>query len=314
MKAWFLGLGMAGLLALLLALSPAAHAETMTRSFEGGMDLEITYPASLVAGREGTVSILVTNNGWEEKRDISLDFGPSTSGLAVSPEEPVRIGRLAEGGSHGESLTVRALEDAAHGRHFMNLKYSQVLVENNEVPREPAFYDLAIPVTVKGDPRVMVQTKAPESIFADAEFPLKVTLLPQDADITDVNVRVVPPSDIAFRGETSHTFSKIERGTQVEVMSRIVTPAGQPSSEHRLPFVVAVNYTDDAGDQKSDSQTVSIVLRPRSFMELTSDGGIWVGDFFIAPYISLGTIIGIPAGTLFSLLIKRRGWPRGSGT
>ena len=40
-------------------------------------------------------------------------------------------------------------------------------------------------------------------------------------------------------------------------------------------------------------------------MEITNDGGIWIGDFFIAPYVSIGTIIAIPAGTIFSLLIRR---------
>ena len=40
-------------------------------------------------------------------------------------------------------------------------------------------------------------------------------------------------------------------------------------------------------------------------MELTTDGGIWIGNFFIAPYVSLGTIIGIPAGAIISLLIRR---------
>ena len=58
-------------------------------------------------------------------------------------------------------------------------------------------------------------------------------------------------------------------------------------------------------EMKEDSQTVSVVLRPRTFMELTTDGGIWIGDFFIAPYVSLGTIIGIPAG-IISLLKKKK--------
>ena len=39
--------------------------------------------------------------------------------------------------------------------------------------------------------------------------------------------------------------------------------------------------------------------------KITNDGGLWVGDFFIAPYVSIGTIVGIPAGTIFSLLLKR---------
>jgi len=41
-------------------------------------------------------------------------------------------------------------------------------------------------------------------------------------------------------------------------------------------------------------------------MELTTDGGIWIGDFFVAPYVSIGTLIGIPAGTILSLMIRRR--------
>ena len=77
-------------------------------------------------------------------------------------------------------------------------------------------------------------------------------------------------------------------------------------TEYRIPFGIVVEYTDDTGAEKADSQTVSLVLRPRTFMELTGDGGIWIGDFFIAPYVSIGTIIGIPAGTIMTLLIKRR--------
>ena len=59
------------------------------------------------------------------------------------------------------------------------------------------------------------------------------------------------------------------------------------------------------GSENVESQTVSVILRPRTFMELTTEGGIWVGNFFIAPYVSLGTIIGIPAGAIISLLIRR---------
>ena len=77
-------------------------------------------------------------------------------------------------------------------------------------------------------------------------------------------------------------------------------------TEHKVPFEVIVRYTDDVGSEKIDSKTVPLVLRPRTLMEITTDGGIWVGDFFIAPYVSIGTIVGIPAGTLFSLAIKRR--------
>ena len=84
----------------------------------------------------------------------------------------------------------------------------------------------------------------------------------------------------------------------------MITPT-YVSTEHTIPIKVMVNYTDDLGDEKSDSWSVPLLLRPKTFLEITNDGGIWVGDFFIAPYVSIGTIVGIPAGTIFSLLLRR---------
>ena len=151
----------------------------------------------------------------------------------------------------------------------------------------------------------MIYTKMPESIFSNAEFPIDVEVISEDMDITDVSIKIIPPNDIEFRGEMLHTFSKIEKNTPVGITSQIITPVEEVNTEHKLPFEIIVTYTDDVGVEKEDSQTVSVVLRPRTFMELTTDGGIWIGNFFIAPYISLGTIIGIPAGAIISLLIRR---------
>ena len=289
---------------------PSIHGETLVQNLEGGMDIEITHPNEIVVGREGIISILVKNNGWEEKQDISFEFSLSEiPGLIVDPNN-VRIEKLAEGGSYGENVNLKITADASPGIHFLNIKYSQILVSNNETPQEPFYHDIAIPITIKEDPNITIHTKTPESIFANAEFPIEVEVISQDIDITDVRIKIIPPNDIEFRGETMHAFSKIEKNTPVGITSRIITPTEEVNTEYKLPFEIIVEYTDDVGEQKEDSQTVSVVLRPRTFMELTTDGGIWVGDFFIAPYVSLGTIIGIPAGAIISLLVRRKTSPK----
>ena len=127
-----------------------------------------------------------------------------------------------------------------------------------------------------------------------------------DIDIRDINVRIIPPDDIGFRGETIHAFSTIKKGEPVTITSRIITASEEINTEYKLPFEIIVKYTDDVGEQKTDSKTVSLVLRPRVFMELTTEGGIWIGGFFIVPYVSLGTVIGIPAGALLTFMIRRR--------
>lgn len=269
------------------------------------MDIKITHPKDGVVGRTFSVSVLVTNNGWEEKQDVSFVFSQNNVMIPVDAKE-ITIDRLAQGGSFGDSLDFIIAEDATPGIHFLNVKYSQVLVANNENPQPSISQDIAIPIQIIDEPDVDIYTKTPESIFTNAEFPFEVRVTSDDIDIKDVTIRVITPKDIEFRGETMHTFSKIEKDNPVSFTSRIITPSEEVNTEYKLPFEVIVEYTDDLEEEKSESKTVSLVLRPRTFMELTTDGGIWVGDFFIAPYISLGTIIGIPMGAIISILIRRR--------
>ena len=283
-----------------------ANAATINQSFEGGMDVEITYPDSVVVDRDFQISILTKNNGWEEKQDVSYVFTNKDGAFVPITSNELIIPKISEGGSFGDSLKFNVDKETTPGKHFLNLEYSQVLVANNEEPQQPFTTNIAIPIEVKQKAKVVISTVTPESIFANAEFPFIVNIAPQDTDISDVTIEIVPPRDIQFRGETMHTFSSIQQSDPVSITARIMTPEEEVKTEYKVPFQIRVTYTDDVGEEKMDSKTISLVLRPRTFMELTTDGGIWVGDFFIAPYVSLGTIIGIPAGAIFSLLLRKK--------
>ena len=277
---------------------------------EGGVDVTITHPGSVIAGTEFAVTILVENNGWEEKRDVRFGFRPSPA-LVPSQDELV-IERVAEGGSVGETIGFGA-SAGAEGDYFLNVEYSQVLVRDNEAPQDPFRADVAVPITVMGEPRVSIRTAAPESIFPNAEFPFEVEVVSGDADLRELSVRISPPEGIEFRGDTLHTFSNVERGEAVRIRSEIVTPQGEVDAQHSLPFKVVASYKDRQGGEAAESETVQLTLRPRTFMEITSDGGIWIGGVFVAPYVSIGTIIGIPAGAILSLLVRRAQGRRGGG-
>jgi hypothetical protein len=270
------------------------------------MDIEITYPNEIITGREYSISVLLKNNGWEDKQDISLIFSSQDNALAAGISDNITIDKLTQGGTYGVNIDLSIPSNLSSGVHFINLEYSQVHVANNKISQPAIYHNIAIPIVIKEDPTVTIYTKIPESIFANAEFPITVEVLSKNIDIIDVNIKIITPKDIEFRGETSHTFSKIEKNTPIEITSQIITTNKEVNLEYRIPFEIIVTYTDDIGNKKEDSQTVSVVLRPRTFMELTVDGGIWIGDFFITPYVSLGTIIGIPAGTIISLIIRKK--------
>lgn len=291
---------------LFIVIIPIVDAKSpIKQTMEGGMDVEITYPDVTVIDRTITVSFLVKNNGWENKQDVNFIFTPDSAIIPIE-KNSIRIENIAAGGSYGETISFRIASNASLGSHFLNLKYSQTLLANNEESQPPTQTNIAIPIFIKDQPKVTIHTITPESLFSNAEFSFIVEIISEDIDINDVKLEIIPPKDIDFRGETLHTFSSIQKNVPISVTSRITTPSQEINTQYNIPFQVIVTYTDDVGKENSDSKTISLIMRPRTFMELTTDGGIWIGDFFIAPYVSLGTIIGIPAGAILSLAIRKK--------
>lgn len=296
---------MLSVILLFIMIIPTADAATIKQTMEGGMDIAITHPDVAVIDRIITISFLVKNNGWEDKQDVTFTFGPNNVIISVE-KDSIQIEKIAASGSYGETVDFRIASDASLGSHFLNLEYSQVLLANNEEAQPPTQTNIAVPILIIDRPRVTIHTATPESLFTNAEFPFTVEIISEDIDINDVKLEIVPPQDINFRGETLHTFTSIQKNVPISITSRIITPSQEINTQYNIPFQVVVTYTDDVGQENTDSKTVSLIMRPRTFMELTTDGGIWIGDFFIAPYVSLGTIIGIPAGAILSLAIRRK--------
>jgi len=287
------------------ALVPSVYAEMVTQTMEGSMDLEITYPESVMIGRTFSISIHLQNNGWENKQDISFNISNPDSVFKPLGDEKIIIGELTTTSSFGTTLDYHVANNANVGTHFFNISYSQVLVSNNIDPMVPTKSNIALPIIVEKEPIVRIETITPESIFANTEFPFEVSITSDDIDLSDLSVQIIIPQDIGIRGDTSYSVSLLEKGEPYTINAELMTPITDITTEYTIPVKVTVSYTDDLGDEKSESQSVPLLLRPKTFMEITNDGGIWIGDFFIAPYVSIGTIVGIPAGTILSLLIRR---------
>lgn len=281
-----------------------ANAATIKQTMDGAMDLSIEYPDSVIVGRDFTVSVFIQNNGWEDKQDVLFLIQPQSESI-MAKNQTLLVNRLSKGSSFGGTLEFSTTDHSEIGTQYLNAVYSQILLSNNEIPQPVFQKNIALPILLKGAPEVHLNTITPTSIFPNAEFQFDVEITSKDVSIRDVLVQIVAPSDVSLRGQTSYTYSIIEKDTPISIRSTVTTNPEEVTSEHKIPFEVKIAYTDDSGQEQTASKTVSLLLRPRTFMEFTTDGGVWIGGFFLAPYVSMGTIIGIPAGALFSLMIHR---------
>ena len=288
----------------MISLIPYAYAETIKQSMEGGMDLEVTYPDSVMTERVFSISILLQNNGWENKQDISFILSNLDGAFTSLGDDTIIIEELTTTSSFGTTIDYQVSDTANEGTHFLNIDYTQILVSNNIDPMEPTQTNIALPIDVYGNPVIVVETVTPESIFSNSEFTFETTVVSEDIDLKDVTVQIITPPDIEFRGDTSYVISLLEKQEPYTVTAEMITPTKDVTMEYTIPVKVLVSYTDDLGEEKTETQSVPLLLRPKMFMEITNDWGIWIGDFFIAPYVSIGTIVGIPAGTILSLMIR----------
>ena len=289
---------------LFFSSSGHAYSETVKLSQDGGMEIEIVHPDSVLNERTFSISFLIQNNGWESKQDIILKLTNPDDAFTPVAEETIRIEELTSSSSFGTTLDYVVHKDATEGTHFINIDYSQILLSNNVDPMPQTQMNIAIPIEVLNRPEIVIETITPESIFAKSEFSIQATITSSDIDLEDITLEIIAP-DIEFRGDTFYKLSSLEKQTPYTISAELITPVENVTTEYTIPVKVILTYTDDLGETNTSTQSMPLLLRPKTFMELTNDGGIWIGDFFIAPYVSIGTIVGIPAGTILSLIIRR---------
>lgn len=289
---------------LFFSNSEYAYSETLKLSQEGGMEIEIIHPDSVLLDRTFSISFLIQNNGWESKQDIRLTLTNTDNAFVAVADEQIKIEELTASSSFGTTLDYVVSEDATEGTHFINIDYSQVLLSNNVDPMPLTQMNFAIPIEVQNRPEIVIETITPESIFANSEFSIQATITSEDIDLEDVTLEIIVP-DVEFRGDTYYKLSSLEKQTPYTISAELITPLENVTTEYTIPVKVVLTYVDDLGETNTSTQSMPLLLRPKTFMELTNDGGIWIGDFFIAPYVSIGTIVGIPAGTILSLIIRR---------
>lgn len=272
-------------------------AETKTIEFDRNLKSIVTYPNGVVIGEKFTVLFLIENESTGEKQNIQVSLDGQSSFKPLG-ETNFMIPRLARYGEYGITLDFQVPFNATTGKQFFNLNFTTGTSET--------FFNTILEISITDEPQVMIRTSTPDSIFTDAEFPFEVEIESRGSDITDVSLQIIPPEDIIFRGEKLHTFSSIQKNNPISIRAQLITTGqGEVDVEHFLPFSIIVSYTDDFGAQKTESKTTSVLLRPRTHFEWGPNAGLWIGDFYLAPTISIGTFVGAPLGVIITLVYKK---------
>lgn len=270
---------------------------------ETGVKITITYPEVAVRGSDFNISFLIENSASYDRTNSTLQLSVQSEIFSINNDEGFFFDRVSVGSSYGKTITINSLSNSTIGQHFINIDYSHV-----DSAGDVRYSSSTLPITINEEPKVIIKTNVQDSIFSDAEFPFIVEIESQGSDLKDVTIKIIPPDEVTFRGQTSHTFSSIASYTPISLRAELITATeSQVGYEHYIPFQIIVNYTDDTDTKRTTSETISVLLRPKTFFEFGVEGGFWIGEFYFTPTISIGALIGIPTA-LFGIykLHKKR--------
>ena len=253
------------------------------------IDTLITYPEGVVRGSDFNISLLTENKGSTDRFNATVKITLPEKVLNSNDELEGFYERVAGKSSYGRTFTIHSFPNSTLGEHFINIDLFHI---DGSAER---FSSVTLPITIHKEPKLVISTSVQESIYSNAEFPFIVNIESQGSALRDVTIKIIPPEIVTFRGQTQHTFSSLDRDTPISLRSELVTASTEEVGyEHYIPFQITVDYTDDTGTQRSTSETISILLRPKTFFEFGAEGGFWVGDIYFTPTISYGTLLGIP--------------------
>ena len=151
-------------------------------------------------------------------------------------------------------------------------------------------------INVQSRPSLTLNVQNPSEVFAGEPFSITGTIKNQGANAHNIELGV-SSSEVQLDGKKSLLLTNLDAGgsTDFEFVVQTRKDIGDP-----IHATIHVNgtYSDENGNTYPLDQSLSIFARHRGMLEIGDASGIWVGQFFIAPVVGIGTIVSSVIGFL----------------
>ncbi|MDE1826925.1 MAG: hypothetical protein KGH83_04975 [Thaumarchaeota archaeon] len=137
-------------------------------------------------------------------------------------------------------------------------------------------------------PFLALNLQVPSDVFAGEPFSIKGIITNQGSNAHNIELSAFS-SEVQIGGKKSLDITDLDAGKSInfEFVVQTQKELGDP-----VQATVHVNgtYSDDVGKTYPIDNSFSVFARQRGMLEIGDANGIWVGQFFIAPVVGVGTI------------------------
>ena len=157
----------------------------------------------------------------------------------------------------------------------------------------------AIEFNVQSKPILILDADAPDSVFAGEPFSIRGTIKNHGDDTKNIQI-IIDSKQVVLEGKKIFSLTSLDAGKTENFEFIVQTPKVFSVPTHMI-VNIDTSYLDRSGNFYNQEDSINVFARPRGMLEIGGAEGVWIGDFFIAPVVGVGTIVSSVIGFLIFL-------------
>lgn len=259
---------------------------------DANIDVTIKYPDVVTQGNEFVLSSVVKTKA-DQMSNITVSI--------ASPEIEIlqnqfNIQSLPKDSTLGNNFNMKIKPESPDGRFLANVSVEYFIKGFFDEKPIKNTLTKAIEISVQSKPILLLDFDASDSVFAGESFAVKGTVRNQGYNAQNIKI-TVDSEQVMLDGKKTYSLTYLNAGKTENFEFILQTP-----KDLSIPTDVTVNistsYFDEAGKEYTTEDSLKVFVRQRGMLEIGGAEGVWIGNFFIAPVVGIGTIVSSVIGFL----------------
>jgi len=252
---------------------------------DANIDVTINYPDVVTQGNEFILSSVVKTKA-DQMSNITISI--SSPEIEISQNQ-FNIQSLPRDSTLGNNFNMKIKPESPDGKFLTNVSVEYFIKGFFDEKPVKNTLTKAIEFNIQSKPILLLDFDTPDSVFAGEMFSVKGTVRNQGYNAH--NIKITAGSDqIMLDGKKIYSLTNLNAGKAENFEFILQTP-----KDLTIPTDVTINvstsFFDERGKEYTVEDSLKVFARQRGTLEIGGAEGIWVGNFFIAPVVGVGTIV-----------------------
>ena len=254
------------------------------------VQVTLNYPDVIRQGDKFVLTSVIKSTA-DQVSNITLTI---SSPELYTTNNTFKLPKLAKDSTFGNDFNLNVRDNTPNGEFVANAQITYFVKGMFDANPVKNTFTQAFHLNTQSKPILTVDVEAPSNVFSGEPFSIKGII--KNHGSTAQNVQLMAySSDIKLEGKKSFSISSLDSGRDSNFEFVVNTSKDLDIPIHAIIHINGT-YFDDLNKAYSIDDSINIFARHRGILEVGDSNGFWIGNFFIAPVVGVGTIVSSAIG------------------